>query len=101
MAIQSKQLLRQLAARNKVRLPFVGARYERNWPTFDRLPVRVTVLNNSTTYFGCPGVSVSMPWNFPKPAPAWRTTDEVKFNLEQFLEWFHPIENVINFRGQK
>jgi hypothetical protein len=83
-----------------MRLPFIGARYERNWPTrsparIEGLPVRVTILNNRTQYFGCPGVLVLMPWDFPWPAPEWRTTDEVRFNLEQFVEQFHPIENIV------
>lgn len=82
------------------RLPFVGARYERNWPTrspapVEGLPVRVTILDNATTYFGCPGVLVHMPWDFPWPAPLWRATDEVRLNLEDFLRQYHPIENVI------
>lgn len=82
-----------------MRLPFIGARYERNSVSRDGFPVRVTILDNRITYFGCPGVLVSMPWNFPRPAPAWRTTDDVRFNLEQFLELYHPIENVVALRA--
>ena len=82
----------------KERLPFIGARYERNEPTIKGLSVRVTVLNNRTTYFGCPGILVLMPWDYPWPEPEWRTTDEVKFNLEQFLQEYHPIDNVVTLR---
>ena len=89
---------------DKRRLPFVGARYERNWPTaapapVEGLPVRVTILKNRTTYFGEPGVLVSMPWEFPWPQPAWRETDEVRLNLDQFLNQYHPIDNVVALRG--
>jgi hypothetical protein len=82
------------------RLPFVGARYERNCPTrypapIEGLPVRVTVLDNRASHFGCHGVLVSMPWDFPWKPPEWRTTDEVKLNLEQFLEQYHAIDNVV------
>jgi len=85
---------------SKPRLPFIGARYERNWPTrwparIEGLPVRVTVLDNRTTYFGCPGVLVHMPWDVSWPEPSWRKSDKVKLNLEQFLEQYHPIENVV------
>jgi hypothetical protein len=83
-----------------IRKPFIGARYERNWPTkypapIEGLPVRVTVLNNAAMYFGCPAVLVLMPWEFPWPRPKWRVTDEVKFSLEQFFQEYHPIENVV------
>ena len=85
------------------RLPFLGSRYERNWPTrwpaaHVGLPVRVTVLRTNVTYFAEPGILVSMPWDYPGPPPDWRTTDEVKFNMEQFLENFHPIDNVVALR---
>lgn len=104
-------------ASKMMRAPFIGARYERNWPTGwlgpdqrmpwydgpEGLPVRVTVLNNRATYFGCPGVLVSMPWDFPFPQPKWRTTDEVTFDLERFLSEYHPIENVVTLanRGRR
>lgn len=89
---------------DKQRLPFVGARYERNWPTrwpalVEGLPVRVTILDTRISYFGEPGVLVLMPWDFPYPQPAWRTTDEVRINLDQFLHQYHPIENVVAIRG--
>lgn len=86
----------------RIKVPFIGSRYERNWPTqspapIEGLPVRVTVLDNRATYFGNPGVLVLMPWDFPFPQPKWRTTDEVKFDLKRFLSEYHPIENVVTF----
>ena len=88
-----------------VRKPFVGAKYERNWPTkfpaqVEGLPVRVTILNNSTApWLGSePCVLVLMPWDFPWPAPEWRTSDEVRLPLEQFLSDYHPIDNVIRLQ---
>lgn len=85
-----------------VRRPFIGARYERNSVCRDPFThevtgpaPRVTILDNDTTYFGLPGLLVLMPWNFPdKPRPSW-STDQVKFNLEDFLRNWHPIENVM------
>lgn len=89
------------------RLPFIGARYERNWPTkwpapVEGLPVRVTILNNAAPlYFGCePCVLVLMPWDFPWPEPEWRTTDKVRLPLDRFLSEYHPIENVVALREE-
>lgn len=86
--------------------PFIGAVYERNTPlinvlTFEVIgpPPRVTILKNDVTYFGCPGLLVLMPWPLASKAPPkWRTTDEVRFNLEEFLGQYHPINNVVPIR---
>ncbi len=78
--------------------------YERNLP-FQRPfsnevkpPPRVIVRNlDGVTYFGCPGVLVLMLWNpvwGPTPAD-WREPHEVRFNLEQFLEQYHAVDNVV------
>lgn len=88
-----------------IRKPFTGATYERDRPSIDPFtkvvvgpPPRVTVLSCDVTYFGCPGILVSMPWPSTSGAPpVWRVTDEVKFNLEDFVRQFHPVDNVVQF----
>lgn len=90
------------------RKPFIGAVYERKRPVIDpwtkevkAAAPRVEVISCDVTYFDCPGVLVSMLWREDfGPPPLWRTSDNVKFNLEDFLSQFRPINNVVYFRSR-
>jgi hypothetical protein len=95
----------KLRAKNNnktVRKPFVGALYERNRPLTDPFsgdvwgpPPRVTILSTDVTYFGCPGVLVFLAWTDRQGVHQER---EVRHNLEQFLEQYHPVENIVGLK---
>lgn len=93
----------------KTRLPFIGSRYERNWPTGwigpdqpmpwydgpEGLPVRVTVLDNRATYFFDPGIIF---WIHPLTGESSEGT-EGKMDVVRFLKSYHPIENVVRLKS--
>lgn len=77
-----------------MRKPFAGARYQRKKGARDI----VTVLRNDVRYFGEPGVLVD--FNSCSLPRQWYQPDgTAKFNVEQFVEWFRPVDNVFRLKA--
>ncbi len=68
-----------------LRRPFIGAIYQRRWPSKSGDPVRVKVLANEVRFMGVPHVKAATTWG----------NGIAHYDLEAFYRDFHAIENVV------